>query len=182
MNPICPYCSAPIEPDPERRRYCHACGTAHHAECWDENGGCTVFGCTAAPPDEPKITVSAAEFASAAPPPPPPLATGVAPPPPPPPARPAPFLSLGGYATPLPAPIPGFVPGIAVKSRSTYVVLGVFLGAFGAHNFYAGYTGRAVAQLCITLLTLFFGAIISWIWAIVEICTVERDSQNNYML
>jgi TM2 domain-containing membrane protein YozV len=62
------------------------------------------------------------------------------------------------------------------------MLLGIFLGCFGAHNFYAGYTARAIAQLCITICTLFFGAIVSWIWAIVEVCTVERDSRNIYMV
>jgi len=68
------------------------------------------------------------------------------------------------------------------KSRVGVILLGIFLGCFGAHNFYAGYTGRGIAQLAITLCTLFFGAIVSWIWAIVEICTVDRDSRNVYMI
>ena len=54
--------------------------------------------------------------------------------------------------------------------------LGVFLGALGVHNFYAGYTGRAVGQLCLSVLTLFYLAVASWIWAIVEICTIDKDS------
>ena len=68
------------------------------------------------------------------------------------------------------------------KSRAAYVVLGVFLGIFGVHNFYAGYIGRGAAQLCITLCTFFFGAIVSWIWAIVEVCIVDKDSRNVYMV
>ena len=62
------------------------------------------------------------------------------------------------------------------KSRTTYIVLGIFLGALGIHNFYAGYTGRAVGQLCLTVLTLGYLGIVSWIWAIIEICIVEKDS------
>jgi TM2 domain-containing membrane protein YozV len=62
------------------------------------------------------------------------------------------------------------------KSRTSYIVLGIFLGSLGIHNFYAGYTGRAVGQLCLTVLTLGYLGIVSWIWAIVEICTVEKDS------
>ncbi|MBI1787945.1 MAG: TM2 domain-containing protein [Acidobacteria bacterium] len=68
------------------------------------------------------------------------------------------------------------------KNRVAYILLGIFLGFFGAHNFYAGYTARAIAQLCITICTLFFGTIVSWIWAIVEVCTVDRDSRNVYMV
>jgi hypothetical protein len=58
-------------------------------------------------------------------------------------------------------------------------VLGVFLGAFGVHNFYAGYTARAVGQLCLSIFTLPFMpflAIVSWAWAVVEICIVDKDS------
>ena len=62
------------------------------------------------------------------------------------------------------------------KNRTTFIVLGIFLGALGIHNFYAGYTGRAIGQLCLSVLTLFSLAIISWIWAIVEICVVDKDS------
>ena len=62
------------------------------------------------------------------------------------------------------------------KSRTSYIVLGIFLGSLGVHNFYAGYTGRAVGQLCLTVLTLGYLGIVSWIWAIIEICIVEKDS------
>jgi TM2 domain-containing membrane protein YozV len=65
------------------------------------------------------------------------------------------------------------------KSRVAYVLLGLFLGAFGIHNFYAGYAGRGVAQLLITLLTgwLIVPLIAVWIWVIIEICTTDRDPQ-----
>jgi TM2 domain-containing membrane protein YozV len=66
--------------------------------------------------------------------------------------------------------------GATHKSRTSYIVLGIFLGALGIHNFYAGYTGRAVGQLCLTVLTLGYLAIVSWVWAIIEICIVEKDS------
>lgn len=55
-------------------------------------------------------------------------------------------------------------------------MLGIFLGALGVHNFYAGYTGRAVGQLCLSVLTLGYLAIVSWIWAIIEICIVTKDN------
>lgn len=63
------------------------------------------------------------------------------------------------------------------RSRVTYVLLGVFLGALGIHNFYAGYVKKAVAQLCISLFTCFYGSIVSWIWAVFEVCTVHQDSE-----
>jgi TM2 domain-containing membrane protein YozV len=73
-------------------------------------------------------------------------------------------------------PQPGPIAGDQAKSRTTFIVLGIFLGMLGVHNFYAGYTGKAVGQLCLSVLTLGYLAIASWIWAIVEICIVEKDS------
>jgi TM2 domain-containing membrane protein YozV len=68
----------------------------------------------------------------------------------------------------------------APKSRIAYILLGVFLGGLGIHNFYAGYTNKGLAQLLISVLTCGYGAIVSWIWAIIEICTVDKDSRNIY--
>ena len=47
---------------------CPGCGTPHHRDCWEENLGCTVFGCSHAPKDEPKTTISD-EMTGATPPP-----------------------------------------------------------------------------------------------------------------
>ena len=65
------------------------------------------------------------------------------------------------------------------KSRTSFVVMGLFLGCFGVHNFFAGYTGRAIAQLLITILTgwLILPLFAAWIWTIVEVCTVTNDAQ-----
>ena len=54
------------------------------------------------------------------------------------------------------------------KSKVAAGLLGIFLGCFGAHNFYLGYTGKAVAQLLITLLSLGFLAVFPAIWALIE--------------
>ncbi|MBK8792903.1 MAG: TM2 domain-containing protein [Holophaga sp.] len=64
----------------------------------------------------------------------------------------------------------------AAKSKMAFILLGIFLGGLGIHNFYAGYTGKGVAQLLISVLTCGFGSIISWIWAIVEVCTIQVDA------
>ena len=39
------------------------------------------------------------------------------------------------------------------KSKLAAGLFGIFLGAFGVHNFYLGFTGKAVAQLLITVLS-----------------------------
>ena len=81
-------------------------------------------------------------------------------------------LSFGGYNE---APATVAPPYIYRRNRLTYILLGVVFGAFGGHNFYAGYIKRAVAQLLLTVLSCFFAGIISWIWAIVEVCIVKQD-------
>jgi TM2 domain-containing membrane protein YozV len=63
------------------------------------------------------------------------------------------------------------------KNRTSFILLGALLGAFGGHNFYAGYTRKAVTQLLITVLTLGFASPMTWIWAIIDICTVNQDQR-----
>jgi TM2 domain-containing membrane protein YozV len=63
------------------------------------------------------------------------------------------------------------------KNRSSFIILGALLGALGVHNFYAGYYKKAGIQLAITVLTLGFGSPMSWMWAVIDICTVDRDSR-----
>jgi TM2 domain-containing membrane protein YozV len=69
-----------------------------------------------------------------------------------------------------------YYPVAQPKTRVIFVLLGIFLGGLGIHNFYAGYIKKATIQLCITVLTCFYGAAISWPWAIIEICTVNKDA------
>ena len=54
------------------------------------------------------------------------------------------------------------------KSKLAAGLLGIFLGSLGVHNFYLGYTGKAIAQLLISVLTCGFGAVASGIWGLVE--------------
>jgi TM2 domain-containing membrane protein YozV len=88
---------------------------------------------------------------------------------------------MGGYNVP-PPPNFGGVYVAPPKQRLIFVLLGVFLGMFGAHNFYAGYYGRGAAQAAITVCTIFTGSLISWIWALVEVCVVTRDRRNVPMI
>ncbi|RLK53420.1 TM2 domain-containing protein [Stenotrophomonas rhizophila] len=70
------------------------------------------------------------------------------------------------------------------KSRGVYIILGLFLGCFGIHNFYAGYNGRGVIQLLITLLTgwLVIGLVITVLWALIELITVDVDSAGDQLV
>ncbi len=54
------------------------------------------------------------------------------------------------------------------KSKLVGGLLGIFLGSIGVHNFYLGYTGKAVAQLLITVLTCGAGSAVSGVWGLVE--------------
>jgi TM2 domain-containing membrane protein YozV len=204
----CPYCRAAIEQDDAQSMVCPGCGTPHHADCFEENGGCTVFGCTAAPPAEPKLSIGAPDLHEAgmiaAPPqaapaaPPPFTGRGTTPSPPPPFIGPAsvptpsfvppaaPMFSSFGYGSPRPVPYiaPQYVnavndwqidPALPRKNRTTFLVLGVLLGAFGAHSFYAGSTKKGLIQLAITVLTLGMAGVMVWIWAIIDICTISTD-------
>ena len=62
------------------------------------------------------------------------------------------------------------------KSRLGYILLGVFLGYLGIHNFYAGYTGRGIVQLLLTVVSCGLLFFVPMIWAIIEICTVTTDA------
>src|SRR5579863_548701 len=219
---VCPYCRTAIEPDSGEQLLCTGCGTPHHADCYTENGGCTVFGCSAAPADEQKVSVTRRDIASpsagaapaptagnlpqmlpgigltppgwnpnappkpvrAAPPPLPPGTVVAAPPI----ARPTARVGVGSmFFDPAPVPVPASAaaasfdfdlePDPNAKNRSTFIVLGALLGFFGAHNFYAGYKRKAVGQLCLTAFTLGFAGIMSWVWAVIDVCTVDKDSQ-----
>ena len=59
------------------------------------------------------------------------------------------------------------------------MVLALFFGCLGVHNFYAGYNGRAVAQLLITILggILIVPIIAVGIWVLIEICIVNKDAR-----
>lgn len=200
-EPVCPYCRMPFGQAGPAQVFCTACGTPHHEDCYQENGGCTVFGCARAPADDPKLQVSQSDlsainlpgqaYAPQAQPYAPAQAPAAAP------LYQSPYsgplgLSQAAAAPATASPVappasaypqaqppymtPAAMYGQAQKSRTTYILLGIFLGGLGIHNFYAGYTGKAVGQLCLTVLTLGYLALISWIWAIIEICIVTKDS------
>lgn len=42
---ICPFCKTEIA-ETDAAKVCPACGIPHHVGCWEENKGCTTFGCS----------------------------------------------------------------------------------------------------------------------------------------
>jgi TM2 domain-containing membrane protein YozV len=193
---VCPYCRYPVEEPESRAIVCTGCGTPHHSDCYAENGGCTVFGCSAAPEEEPKLSLSNADLKTAGPT--PGVLTQSIPA-----SRPAPPPPVHGAVTAAPAVAPqcnagsvlfrpapvvpsglatahshvDFTPHPDAKQKSTFIILGILLGFLGAHSFYAGYRRKAFVQLGISVLTVGFACPMTWVWAIIDVLTIEVDSK-----
>lgn len=70
------------------------------------------------------------------------------------------------------------------KSKIAAGLLALFFGTLGVHNFYLGYTGKAVAQLLITLLSCGIGAFVTGVWALIEAImiftgSIDKDANGN---
>lgn len=101
-------------------------------------------------------------------------------------AQPVQFVQPVQYVQPLVvAPVYQAVPTLPVgppKSRVLFIVLALFLGGLGVHNFYAGHHGRGAAQLVITLVTGIGGLyFLVGIWALVECFVVNTDARGQRM-
>jgi TM2 domain-containing membrane protein YozV len=59
-------------------------------------------------------------------------------------------------------------PPVGQKSKIVAGILGILLGSLGVHNFYLGFTGKAVAQLLITVLSAGMLSFISGLWGLIE--------------
>lgn len=92
--------------------------------------------------------------------------------------------------------------GVALKNAGAYQpknkivagLLGIFLGSFGVHNFYLGYTKKAVTQLVLSIVGIILscfvvGAFIVLaveIWGLVEgimilVGKIDKDGNGNYL-
>lgn len=65
------------------------------------------------------------------------------------------------------------------KSRLTYIIIALFLGAWGIHNFYAGYTGRGIVQLLLGITLI--GCCITVPWSILDMICTKRDGDGKKM-
>jgi TM2 domain-containing membrane protein YozV len=173
-NLICPYCRTEAILGESNLSICNGCATPHHADCYEENGGCTIFGCSEAPAEEaplkilaPELATLGGEAASTVPPP-------VASTPPPPHADGTPAWKKASVSVNVYVPMDYRE---EAKSRVTFVLLGIIFGCFGVHNFYAGFVRKGVFQLCLTFFSCFYLALVSWVWAIFEICMINKDAE-----
>lgn len=64
------------------------------------------------------------------------------------------------------------------KSKIAAGILGILLGSLGIHNFYLGYTGKALGQLLISVLSCFVLSPISAIWGLIEGIMILTGSIN----
>ncbi|WP_427016472.1 TM2 domain-containing protein [Pseudarthrobacter sp. P1] len=83
----------------------------------------------------------------------------------------APYGQPGPYAAPYGAPA-------EQKSKIAAGLLGIFLGGLGIHNFYLGFTTKAVIQLLISVLSVGTLAIVSSIWGLIEGILILTGSEN----
>ena len=67
------------------------------------------------------------------------------------------------------------------KSKLTAGLLGIFLGGWGVHRFYLGYTKMGIIQIVVTLVTCGIGSIWGLIEGIMILCgqTITTDADGN---
>lgn len=70
------------------------------------------------------------------------------------------------------------------KSRLAYILLCLFFGYLGIHNFYAGRVSSGVAQMLITIFTgwLIIPLVVLFVWNVIEMCCVTTDGSGRKML
>jgi len=66
------------------------------------------------------------------------------------------------------------------KSKLVAGLLGIFLGGFGIHRFYLGYTGIGITQIIVTIITCGIG----YLWGFIEgililVGNINKDAQGN---
>jgi TM2 domain-containing membrane protein YozV len=95
------------------------------------------------------------------------------------------FAATGDQATGVyPEVVPAGAPSGGTDNRKSKLaagLLGIFLGGFGIHRFYLGYTGIAIGQICATLFTC---GVVGPIWGLIDgilILTgsVDKDAAGN---
>lgn len=71
---------------------------------------------------------------------------------------------------------------VGTKSKMIAGLLGIFLGGIGVHNFYLGYTGKAVGQIFLSLCTMGAGSLWGFIEGILILCgKMNKDAEGNLL-
>lgn len=66
------------------------------------------------------------------------------------------------------------------KSKMAAGLLGIFLGAWGIHNFYLGFTNKAIAQIFVSLCTCGVGGLWGFIEGILILTgSIDKDADGN---
>ncbi len=75
-------------------------------------------------------------------------------------------------------------PATQPKTRLIYILLAIFLGQLGIHNFYAGRTKAGVIQLVLTVVFCWTAIVplAVWIWAIIDIIKITEDANGVTMV
>lgn len=72
--------------------------------------------------------------------------------------------------------------GTYPKSRMVAGLLGIFLGAWGIHNFYLGYSGKGILQIILTICTCGIAGIWGFIEGILILCgNINIDADGNQL-
>lgn len=70
------------------------------------------------------------------------------------------------------------VPG--AKSKMAAGLLGIFLGGWGVHNFYLGFTQKAIIQIIVSFVTCGIGSLWGFIEGILILCgNINTDANGN---
>ena len=87
----------------------------------------------------------------------------------------------GGQTYAQPA-VPTYVSAPGTKNHIAAGLLGIFLGVFGVHKFYLGYSKEGIIMLLVSLLTFGFGAWVMAIIGLIEgiIYLVKNDEEFYY--
>lgn len=146
---VCPACGMPVG---DGQHHCPRCGNITE----EHSAFCTNCGAPLAGP-EPAPAAASTDNSGSGMPPPPPTYT--------------PPYGNAGYQ----AQQNNYrnVPPYPPKSKLAAVLLAIFLGGFGIHNFYLGYNDKGLWQLILGILCC---GTISWVWAFVEAIMILCNS------
>jgi TM2 domain-containing membrane protein YozV len=70
-----------------------------------------------------------------------------------------------------------------MKQKMVAGLLGIFLGGWGIHNFYLGFTKKAIIQIVVSLVTCGIGGLWGFIEGIMILCgKITTDAQGNELV